>query len=82
MHQRVLPLNLYQTFAYDTLNRISLFEQKASNTAPACPSGGTTPCRAYAYDNWSNQFVTQATGFRGRVSGFRGQYTQSPNSLL
>ncbi len=48
------------TYAYDTLNRISLFEEKATNTAPACAAGGSTPCRAYGYDNWSNQFVTQA----------------------
>ncbi|MCL4797460.1 MAG: RHS repeat-associated core domain-containing protein [Bryobacteraceae bacterium] len=60
MHQRILPLNLYQTYAYDTLNRLSLFEEKATNTAPACAAGGSTPCRAYGYDNWSNQFVTQA----------------------
>ena len=60
MHQRILPLNIYQTFAYDTLNRISLFEEKATSAAPACAAGGATPCRAYGYDNWSNQFVSQA----------------------
>ncbi|MCO5351841.1 MAG: RHS repeat-associated core domain-containing protein [Bryobacteraceae bacterium] len=60
MHQRILPLNLYQTYAYDTLNRLSLFEEKATSAAPACAAGGSTPCRAYGYDNWSNQFVSQA----------------------
>jgi RHS repeat-associated protein len=49
-----------QTYAYDTLNRISLFEEKANSAAPACAPGGSTPCRAYGYDNWSNQFVSQA----------------------
>ncbi len=60
MHQRILPLNIYQTYAYDTLNRLSLFEEKANSAAPACAPGGSTPCRAYGYDNWSNQFVSQA----------------------
>ena len=58
MNQQIQPLNIFQNYSYDALNRISVMEESTSASAsPACGSG-TTPCRAFGYDNWSNMYVS------------------------
>jgi hypothetical protein len=60
MNQWIQPLNIFQNYGYDALNRISVMEESASASAtPACASG-TTPCRGFSYDDWSNMYVSCA----------------------
>jgi len=58
MNQQIQPLNIFQNYSYDDLNRISVMEESASASAsPAC-GAGTTPCRKFDYDSWSNMYVS------------------------
>lgn len=67
MNQFIQPLNIYQNYSYDELNRISVMEESTSVSAsPACGSG-STPCRKFGYDNWSNMYVS-ATRVMSRAS--------------
>ena len=45
MNQQIQPLNIFQNYSYDELNRIAVMEESTSASAsPACGSG-TTPCQ-------------------------------------
>ncbi|HPT27879.1 MAG TPA: hypothetical protein PLZ95_15790, partial [Bryobacteraceae bacterium] len=58
MNQFIQPLNVDQNYSYDDLNRILIMEESASASAsPAC-GAGTTPCRGFGYDDWSNMYVS------------------------